>query len=218
VKKFGDVRQTTAVPAVAEFANSGGTPLVIDISSGTGYYLDAAGAVQSLAGGGGGAPSTAQYLVGALDGGLSAERLVTDTATLTWDLTTPGQAKANVVSAPVTRAVGVTFDGGGSAITALSKADLRVPYGGTITAVTMLADQVGSIVVDIWKDTYAAFPPTVGDSITAAAKPTITADDQSVDTTLFGWTNVFVANDCFRFNVDSCAAITRCTLILTVTS
>ena len=72
--------------------------------------------------------------------------------------------------------------------------------------------------VDIWKDTYAAFPPTVGDSITAAAKPTITADDQSVDTTLTGWTTAITANDCLRFNVDSCATITRCTLILTVTS
>jgi len=172
VKKFGDVRQTTAVPAAAEFANSGGTPLVINISSGTGYYLDAAGAVQALAGGG----------------------------------------------APATRAIGVTFDGGGSAITALSKADVRVPYAATITAVTMLADQVGAIVVDIWKDTYAAFPPTVGDSITAAAKPTITADDQSVDTTLVGWTTAITANNCLRFNVDSCATITRCTLILTVTS
>lgn len=47
-------------------------------------------------GGGGGAPTTAQYLVGALDGTLSAERLVTDTAEVTWDLGTAGQAKANV--------------------------------------------------------------------------------------------------------------------------
>ncbi len=48
-----------------------------------------------LAGGGGGAPTTAEYIVGALNGSLSAERLVTNTATVTWDLTTPGQVKAN---------------------------------------------------------------------------------------------------------------------------
>ena len=77
MKKFGDVRQTTAVPAAAEFANSNGTPLVINIASGTGYYLDAAGAVQALAGGGGGAPTGASYITLGLDAGLTAERVAT---------------------------------------------------------------------------------------------------------------------------------------------
>jgi len=49
------------------------------------------------AGGGGGAPTTAEYLVGALDGTLSAERLVTDTEGVAWDLATAGVAKANVL-------------------------------------------------------------------------------------------------------------------------
>ena len=57
-------------------------------------------------GGGGGAPTTAEYLVGASDGTLSAERVVTDTATVTWDLATSGQAKANVPAAS-TSAAGV---------------------------------------------------------------------------------------------------------------
>lgn len=53
-------------------------------------------------GGGGGAPTAAEYLVGALDGALSNERLVTDTPTVTWDLATPGQAKAGVPDAGIT--------------------------------------------------------------------------------------------------------------------
>jgi hypothetical protein len=44
---------------------------------------------------GAGAPTDAQYLVGAFHSGLSAERLVTDTSTVTWDLSTASQAKAN---------------------------------------------------------------------------------------------------------------------------
>ena len=44
-----------------------------------------------------GAPTDAEYLVGAANVTLTAERVVTDTATVTWDLTTPGQAKANAV-------------------------------------------------------------------------------------------------------------------------
>lgn len=50
--------------------------------------------------GGGGAPSapnSADYLVKTANAGLSAERVVTDTATITWDWATAGQAKANFV-------------------------------------------------------------------------------------------------------------------------
>lgn len=55
-------------------------------------------------GGGGGAPTNAEYLVGALDATLSNERLVTDTATVAWDLATGGQAKANVPDDSITYA------------------------------------------------------------------------------------------------------------------
>jgi hypothetical protein len=67
---------------------------VLTFNAATGTFEPAAG------GGGGGAPTAAEYLVGALHAGLSAERLVTDTATVAWDLATPGQAKANVASVP----------------------------------------------------------------------------------------------------------------------
>src|SRR5678810_1426009 len=45
-----------------------------------------------------GAPASADYLVKTANGGLSAERVVTDTATITWDWSTAGQAKANLVA------------------------------------------------------------------------------------------------------------------------
>jgi hypothetical protein len=51
----------------------------------------------------GGAPPAAEYLVGALHGDLSAERVVTDTTTVAWDLATGGQAKANVPDASLAR-------------------------------------------------------------------------------------------------------------------
>ena len=116
-----------------------------------------------------------------------------------------------------TRAITFVVDGGGSAITTGIKADVYVPYAATITAVTMLADQSGSIVVDIWKDSYANYPPTDADSITAAAVPTITTATKSQDTTLTGWTTSISAGDTLRFNVDSITTVTRLTLALTVT-
>lgn len=47
-------------------------------------------------GGGGGAPTDAQYLVAQAHAGLSAERVLTNTATVVWDTATAGQVKANV--------------------------------------------------------------------------------------------------------------------------
>jgi len=46
-------------------------------------------------GGGGGAPTTAEYITASADATLTNERVLTNTASITWDFTTPGQAKAN---------------------------------------------------------------------------------------------------------------------------
>jgi hypothetical protein len=109
------------------------------------------------------------------------------------------------------------IDGGGSAITTGIKLDIG-PFdvAGVIEAVTLLADQSGSIVIDIWKDTYANYPPTVADTITAAAKPTITTATKSQDTTLTGWTTAIAIGNTLRFNVDSITSIQRVTLALKV--
>lgn len=108
------------------------------------------------------------------------------------------------------------IDGGGSAITTGIKGDLVVDFAATITGVTLLADQSGSIVVDLWKDSYANSPPTDADSITASAPPTISADVKSQDTTLTGWTTSVTAGQIIRVNVDSATTITRCTVALEV--
>lgn len=105
-------------------------------------------------------------------------------------------------------------DGGGSEIVPGVVADMRIPFACTIQKVTLLADQSGSIVVDIWKDTLANFPPTDADSITASAPPTISGDDSSEDATLSGWTTSISAGDVLRFNVDSVTDIERVTLVL----
>lgn len=110
----------------------------------------------------------------------------------------------------------VIFDGGGSALTTGIKGDVSIPFKAVITGVRLLADQSGSVVIDIWKDTYANFPPVVGDSITASAKPTISTATKSEDTTLTGWTLTVAAGDILRFNVDSVTTIQRLTVALTI--
>ena len=116
-----------------------------------------------------------------------------------------------------TATLSYVIDGGGIVIGTGVVGDLDVPFDCTINQVTMLADQTGSIAVDIWKDTYANYPPTNADSITAAAVPTISAAIKDQDSTLTGWTTSISAGDTLRFNVDSCSTITRCTISLKVT-
>jgi len=110
----------------------------------------------------------------------------------------------------------VVVDGGGVTITTGVKGDLQVPFNCTIVEATLLADASGSIVVDVWKDTYANYPPTVADSITASAKPTISTATKSTDATLTGWTTTMTAGDTIRVNVDSVTTIQRVTLTLRV--
>lgn len=122
---------------------------------------------------------------------------------------------ANLASRTSVITLGV--NGNGSVITTGIKDDVYVPVACTITAVTMLADQTGSIVVDIWKAAYSAFPPTIANTITASDLPTISSAVKSQDTTLTGWTTSISAGDVLRFNVNSATSITRLKLELTIT-
>jgi len=119
----------------------------------------------------------------------------------------------------VSDVITLTFiiDGGGSAITTGIKGYLEIPFACTITQVTTLADQSGSIVVDIWKDTYANFPPTDADSITASAPPTLSGAAKAQDSTLTGWTTAISAGDILAFNVDSITTCERVTISLRCT-
>jgi hypothetical protein len=114
---------------------------------------------------------------------------------------------------------GIVFviDAGASVITTGVKGDLVIPFACTITEWTLLSDVSGSIVVDIWRDTYANYPATVADTITGSAKPTITSATKNTSTTLTGWTTSIVAGSVLRFNVDSVTSCKRVTLMIKVT-
>jgi hypothetical protein len=116
-----------------------------------------------------------------------------------------------------TKTFGAVFDGGGSVITAGTTVDVIIPVAMTITSWTMLADVSGSAVVDLWKDTYANYPPTVADKITASAPPTITSAIKNQSSTLTGWTTLVSAGDIIRFNVNSATTITRLTISIQAT-
>lgn len=155
-------------------------------------------------------------LVLSTDSNLTADRILDfNTGDADRDVT----INSDAIISQETALQSLTFiiDGGDSTIITGLKGFLRVPFACTINSVTLFGDQSGSIVVDIWKDTYANFPPTVADTITASAKPTITTAQKSEDTTLTGWTVAIAAGDVLAFNVDSVTSMRRVTLALKVT-
>jgi len=130
------------------------------------------------------------------------------------DLVTPdARRQGNVVSYDTIQFI---IDGGGTAIVTGEKGHIIAPFDCVIKSVTTLLDQSGSIVVDLWKDVYANFPPTIADTIVASAKPTVSAATKAKDSTLTGWTTTVTKGDVIAYKVDSAATATRATISLEV--
>lgn len=169
----------------------------------------------------GGLPSHthAQSDVTNLVSDLAGKVPTTRTITAGTGLTGGGDLSANRTISLATRTIGIPYviDGGGSAITTGQKGYLEIPFACTITGWTILADQSGSIVVDVWKDTYANFPPTVADTIAGSEKPTLSSAQKNQDLTLTTWTTAVSAGDVLAFNVDSAATVTRVLVSLRAT-
>jgi hypothetical protein len=132
-------------------------------------------------------------------------------ADVTWF---PGPGIGQGASQGSVRTLNVVINGNGAVIATGVVGDLELDFAATILRWTLLADQSGSIVVDIWKTAYAGFPPTVANTITGSALPTITAAQNAQSSTLTGWTTAIAAGDTLRFNVNSVATVKRVTLAI----
>lgn len=87
----------------------------------------------------------------------------------------------------------------------------------TLAAVGLYANASGSVVVDLWKDIEANFPPTVADTMIGGGgtKPTLSSAVFNSSVSLAGWASTsFAAGDVLRVNVDSASSITRLLIVL----
>jgi hypothetical protein len=114
-------------------------------------------------------------------------------------------AGATPTAPTVVDTITAIFDGGGSVLTTKT-VYVQVPYACTVTGWRIVADVSGSAVVGVWKDTYANYPPVVGDSIAGSEKPTLSGAQKNEDTTLSTWTTSISAGDYVAFNLESGAA------------
>jgi hypothetical protein len=121
-----------------------------------------------------------------------------------------GSQNASFVSN--TRTLNFVIDGGGSAITTGKKGVIVIDGDYTVTGWTIIADQSGSIVVDVNRSTFTGFPTT--SSIAGTELPTLSSAQKAEDLTLSSWTTTLSARDVIEFEVDSATTVTRVTVAL----
>ena len=123
----------------------------------------------------------------------------------------------NTLASQVTCVIG----DGSFAITTGSKGYFPVEFDGTITMGTLLADQTGSISIEVRKTTYSSFDsgsthPVTGDKISASAPLAISSAKKYQDSTLTGWTTSVSQGDILEFYVNSASTLTRVTASLRI--
>ena len=103
------------------------------------------------------------------------------------------------------------IDGGGSTITTGIKGHLIVDFACEVLEWATVADQSGSIVVDVNRATFANYPTTA--SIAGTELPTISSSTKGEDRTLTSWSDID-AGDVLEFEVDSITDCQRVTVAL----
>jgi len=109
----------------------------------------------------------------------------------------------------VTKSLNFPFgdeDALGAVIATTARRTISIPVGWgtcTITRWRVLLDQSSTTTFDIWRDTYANYPPTNADSITASAKPGTSAATKNESTTLTGWTTTFTGGDVLTVEIEA---------------
>lgn len=111
--------------------------------------------------------------------------------------------------------IGVSYDGGGSALTAGGTTFISIPIGGTIRDWTLVATSTGSMVVDVKK--CAGFNCNPSSSIAGTEKPTLSSAWANQDASLSTWTTTVTAGDKFSFVLNSAATVTSATLSIRIT-
>lgn len=169
--------------------------------------------------------NTGSYLYNTITGfsGLfntSGYTLQNEINTLTTNLTSTGQ-QVYLNSNPsgfitnFNKGITVSFDGGGTALTTGVKTYIPVPFSCNLQKWTLFADQAGSMVIDIWKNTYASFPPTSANTITGTP-PNLSSVNKNQSTTLTNWTTSINSGDILAFVIKSTSTVTFATLQLEV--
>jgi len=123
----------------------------------------------------------------------------------------PEGAVANVPAA-----IAYVLDGGGLALTPGLKGSVILPFACTIQSWTLVAGNSGSITIDIWKSSFAGYPPGAANSICGGVKPQIVSGQKASSSSLGAWATALADGDVLSFSVDAASGVTLASLSLKV--
>ncbi len=110
-----------------------------------------------------------------------------------------------------------TIDGGGAPVPSGYSGVVEIPFDCRILANRMVSPEVGAIVFDVRRSTFANLPADPADSIVAAAPPTLAAAQTSQDVALVDWITQLRKGDWLTFYVVGIPTVTKITLSMPVT-
>jgi hypothetical protein len=111
-------------------------------------------------------------------------------------------AVALATTADLTRTINYVIDATPNVVGTGIKGTLTIDVTGTIESWTVLADRVGSLVMDIKKTSYLNYPTFT--SIAGTEKPTLSNQAKNKDDGLSTWNTSLNAGDILQFEVESC--------------
>lgn len=216
--KYTEVRTYAGIPPVAVFGSKTGTPIVLDTTDNVLYYLGPGNIVTALAGGGASVTHTGALTLNQLVVGNGAGDIKTLAAgTNAYVVTMVGGIAAWAPAAGGGTYVKGGYWRNGGVVLTVPAGDVvfTFPTTGTIRKATFIGvGGTGSAVADVWVTSSTVALPTVANTITASAKPTITAAVESIDSTLTGWTTAVTAGNTGIAHLVSVSGFTGLTLIL----
>lgn len=106
------------------------------------------------------------------------------------------------------------IDGGGTVITTGVKGELIVPFNCRVVGWQVISRVSGSIVVDVSKAEYSAFPTS--SSISGTEKPTLASSQKNQDLDLSTWSVDLQKGDILDYEVESVTSVQRVTITLLV--
>lgn len=110
--------------------------------------------------------------------------------------------------------VAMIIDGLGAVISSGQKGQIHIPFSMTINSWRVMADQSGSIVIDVLRANNAV----PSSSIVGAGNAPTLSTQQFAETTPVGWTSASLApDDWIAFSVTSATTVTRVTICLSCT-
>jgi len=196
-----------AVPASAKVVGTNSSNQIVSASSAD---------IQSAIGAGvydaDGAAATAQS---------NAETYASDAS----NLSSGTVATARLPADNTVRTLGITIDGGGNVPSTGIKGYMTIPWNGTITGWTCIADQAGTCTVDIWDIAGSGAPPTApniptsANKISASAPVALAGPEESAAggaSAISTWTMALAQWDTLAFNLSAVGTCTRITVQLQV--